>query len=114
MPTKNGLVGKEDRCGSPVRDLVLDGTGRNYVVPAVLSDVSSNGEKNEGEPWDGDAYLYAAIIPVTYGAALSYALWYKKMNGDCSCQECKRWCRYWWGKVMERGWNSLMVYTTAR
>jgi len=114
MPTENSSVGKEDRCASPVRDLVLDGTGRNYVVPAILSYVSSNGEKNEGEPWDGDAYLYAAIIPGTYGAAMSYALWYKKMNGDCSCQECKRGCRYWWGKVMERGWNCLMVYTTAR
>jgi len=60
---------------------VLDGTGSSYVVPAVLSYVSSNGEKNEGEPWDGDAYLYAAIIPATYGAAMSYALWYKKING---------------------------------
>jgi len=94
MPTENGSVGKEGRCASPVRDLVLDGTGISYVVPAVLSYVSSNGEKNEGEPWDGDAYLYAEIIPGTYGAAMSYALWYKKMNGDCSCQECKRWCRY--------------------
>jgi len=103
MPTEGGAVGKEDRCASPVKDLVLDGAGSSYVVPAVLSYVSSDGEKNEGEPWDGDAYLYAAIIPRTYGAAMSYALWYKKMNGDCSCQECKRWCRYWWGKVMERG-----------
>jgi len=95
MPTENSSFGKEDRCASPVRDLVLDGTGSSYVVPAVLSYVSSNGEKNDGEPWDGDAYLYAAIIPGTYGAAMSYALWYKKMNGDCSCQECKRCCRYW-------------------
>jgi len=93
-PTEDGLVGKEDRCASPVMDLVLNGAGRNYVVPAILSYVSSNGEKNEGEPWDGDAYLYAAIIPGTYRAAMSYALGYKKMNGDCSCQECKRWCRY--------------------
>jgi len=114
MPTENSSVGKEGRCASPVRDLVWDGTASSYVVPAVLSYVSSNGEKNEGEPWDGDAYLYAAIIPETYGAAVSYAFWYKKMNGDCSCQECKRWCRYWRGKVMERGWNCLMVYTTGR
>jgi len=114
IPTENGSVGKEGRCASPVRDLVLNGTGSSYVVPAVLSYVSSNSEKNEGEPWDGDAYLYAAIIRWTYGAAMSYPLWYKKLNGDCSCQECKRWCRYWWGKVMERGWNCLMVYTTAR
>jgi len=35
---------------------VLDGTGSNYLVPAVLSYVSSNGKKNEGEPWDGEAY----------------------------------------------------------
>jgi len=90
MPTESSAVGKEDRCASPVRDLVLDGAGSSYVVPAVLSYVSSNGEKHEGEPWDGDAYLYGAIIPGTYGAAMSYALWYKKMNGDCSCQECKR------------------------
>jgi len=114
MPTENGSVEKEDRCASPVRNLVLDGTGSSYVVPAVLSYVSFNGEKNEGEPWDGDAYLYAAIIPGTYGTAMSYALWYKKINGDCRCQECKRWCRYGWGKVMERRWNCLMVYTTAR
>jgi len=94
MPTENSSVGKEDRCASHVRNLVLDGTGSRYVVPAVLSDISSNGEQNEGEPWDGDAYLYAAIISGTY-AVMSYALWYKKMNGDFSCQECKRWCRYW-------------------
>ena len=50
MTTENGSVGKEGRCTSPVRDLVLDGAGRNFVVPAVLSYVSSNGEKNEGEP----------------------------------------------------------------
>jgi len=105
---------KEDRYASPVRNMVLDGTGSSYVVPAGLSYVSSNDEKNEDEPWNGDAYLYAVIIPGTYGAAISYALWYKKMNGDCSCQEFKRWCRYGWGKVMERGWNCLMVYTTAR
>jgi len=74
MPIESSAVGKEDTCTSPVRDLVLDGAGSSYVVPAVLSYVSSNGEKNEGEPWDGDAYLYAAIIPVTYGAAMSYAL----------------------------------------
>jgi len=85
MPTGSGAVGKEDRCALPVRNLVLDGTGSNYVVPAVLSYVSSNGEKNDGEPWDANAYLYAAIIPGTYGAAMSYTLWYKKMNGDCSC-----------------------------
>jgi len=113
MPTENGSVVKEDRCASPVRNLVLDGPGSRYVVPAVLSYVSSNGEKNECEPWDGHAYLYTAIIPETYGAVMYYALWHKKMNRDCSCQECKRWCRYWWGKVMEQGWNCLMVYTTA-
>jgi len=50
MSTENGSVGKEDRYASPVRDLVLDGTGSNYVVPAIVSYVSSNGEKNEGEP----------------------------------------------------------------
>jgi len=50
MPTESGLVRKEDRCTSPVRNLVLDGTGSNSVVPAVLSYISSNGEKNEGKP----------------------------------------------------------------
>jgi len=50
MPTEGGAVGKEHRCPSPVRNLVLDGAGRSYVVPAVLSYVSSNGERNEGEP----------------------------------------------------------------
>jgi len=114
IPTENSSVVKEDRCALPLRNLVLDGTGSSYVVPAVLSYVSSNGEKNEGEQWDGDAYLYTSIIPGVYGAMMSYALWYKKINGDCSSQECKRWCRYWWSKVMEWGWNCLMVCTTAR
>jgi len=114
MPTESGSVRKEGKCASPVRNLRLYGTGSSYVVPAVLSYVSFNGEKKDGKPWDGDKYLYAAIIPGMYGAVMSYALWYKKMNMDCSCQECKRWRRYWWGKVMERGWNCLMAYTTAR
>jgi len=57
MSTESGSVGKEDRCVSPVRNLVLDGTGSNYVVPAVLLYVSSNDEMNEGESWDGDANL---------------------------------------------------------
>jgi len=95
MPTESDAVGKEDICASPVRNLLLDRKGSSYVVPAVLSYVSSRGEKNEGELWDGDEYLYAAIIPGTYGAAMSSALWYEKMNGDCSCLECKRGCRYW-------------------
>jgi len=72
MPTEKGSVGKEERCASPVRNLVLDGTRSSYVVPAVLSYVSSNSERNEGETWDGDTYLYPAIIPGTYGPALSY------------------------------------------
>jgi len=50
MPTESGSVGKEDRCASPVSNLVLDGTGSSYVVPAVLLYVSCNGEKNEVEP----------------------------------------------------------------
>ena len=37
MPTENSSVGKEDRCNLTVRDLVLDGAGSSYVVPAVLS-----------------------------------------------------------------------------
>ena len=85
MPTVNSSVGNEGRCASPVRDLVLDGTESSYVVSAVLLYVFSNSVKTECEPWDGDAYFYAAIIPGTYGAVVSYALWYKKMNGDCSC-----------------------------
>ena len=44
---------------------MLEGTGSSYIVPAVLSSLSSNGEKNDGEPWDGHAYLYAAILPET-------------------------------------------------
>ena len=83
------------QCASPVRNLVLDGTGSNYVVASILSTISSNGANNLGEPWDGEAYLYASIGPGTYGAAMSYALWYKKMNGHWSCHECRRWCRYW-------------------
>jgi len=94
-PTKDGLVGKKDRCASPMRNLVLDRTGSSYVEPAVLSYVSFNGKKNKAEPWDSDAYSYAAIIPGIYSATMSYALWYTKMNRDCSCQESKRWCQYW-------------------
>jgi len=36
MPTERGSVGKEGRCASPMRNLVLDGTGNSYVVSAVL------------------------------------------------------------------------------
>jgi len=43
MPTESGSVAKEGRYASPVRNLVLDGTGSSYVVPLVLSCVSSNG-----------------------------------------------------------------------
>jgi len=71
MPTDGSSLGKEGKCASPVRDLGLDGTGSTYVVPAIHSYVSSNCRKNEGEPWDGDPYLYAAIIPGTYSAAMS-------------------------------------------
>jgi len=46
MPTESISVGKEGRCASPVRNLVLDRTGSSYVVPAVLSYVSSNSVKN--------------------------------------------------------------------
>jgi len=46
MPTNSSSVGKEGRCASPMRDLVLNGTGSTYVVPAILSYVSSDGEKN--------------------------------------------------------------------
>ena len=74
MLTENGSVVIKDRYASPVRNLVLDGTGSSYVVPTVLLYVSSNGEKNESEPWDGDAYLHAAIISGTCSAAMSYAL----------------------------------------
>jgi len=49
MPTENGSVVKEDSCASPVRNLVLDGTGSSYVGPAVPLYVSSNGEENQGE-----------------------------------------------------------------
>ena len=49
MLGENDSVGKKDRCASPVRNLVLDGTESNYVVPARLSYVSFNGVKNEGE-----------------------------------------------------------------
>jgi len=101
MPTDRGSVGKDDRCPSPVRNLVLHGTGSSYVVPAVLSYDSSNSENNEIKPWDSVIYLYPVIIPGTYSTVMSYALWYKKMSGDCGYQACKRWCRYWWGKVME-------------
>jgi len=50
MPTESSSAGKEGRCASPVRVLVLDGTESSYIVPTVLSYVSSTSEKNEGEP----------------------------------------------------------------
>jgi len=50
MPTENGSVGKEVRYASPVRNLVLEAKGSSYIVPAVLSCNSSNGEKNDSEP----------------------------------------------------------------
>jgi len=50
MLTESGSVGKEDICASPVRNLVLDGTESSYVVPTILSHLSSNGDKNEGKP----------------------------------------------------------------
>jgi len=31
----------------------------------------SESKKNESEPGDGDAYLYAVIIPSTYGSEIS-------------------------------------------
>jgi len=55
MPTNSSSVGKESGCDWPARDLVLDRTGSSCIVPAVLTYVSSNGEKNESEPWEGDA-----------------------------------------------------------
>jgi len=113
MPTENSSVVNEDRYALPVRNLVWDRTESSYVFPAVLSYISSNGGQNECELWNGDAYLYGTIIPGTYGAATSCAHWYKEMNGNCSCQECKRWCRYWWGKVTERGWNCSIMYANT-
>ena len=50
MPTESGAVGKKDRYASRVRDLVLDRTGSSYIVPAVLSYVSSDGEKYKVKP----------------------------------------------------------------
>jgi len=87
-------VGKEDRCASPVRNLVWDRKRSNHLFPALLSYLSSNGENNEGEQWDCDLYLYAVNTPGTNSAAMAYTLWYNKMNSDCSCKESKRWCRY--------------------
>jgi len=94
MATVSASVGKENRCASPVRNLVFNGIESSYVVPAVLSYVSPNGEKNKGEHWDCDVKLHTAIIPGTYVTVMCYPLWYKEMNRDCSCQECKRWYRY--------------------
>jgi len=74
MPTEGGSVGKEDRCTLPIRNLVLDGTGSSCGIPAVLSYVSSNGNKKDGKPWDGDAYLYPVIISGTYGTSMAYSL----------------------------------------
>jgi len=50
MPTESGSVGKKGRCTSPMKNLVLYGTGSSYVVPAVLSYFYSNGETNVSEP----------------------------------------------------------------
>jgi len=63
MPTESGSVYKEGRYTLPVIDLVLDGRGSSDFVPAVFSYLPCEGKKNKGEPWDSNAYLYAAIIP---------------------------------------------------
>ena len=73
MSIESSLVGKERRCSLLMRNLVLDGIESNYVVPALFSYDSSNGEKNKVEPWDRDADLYLLIIPGTFGAMMSYA-----------------------------------------
>jgi len=91
MPAKAGLDGLGGRCSSPVRDLVLDGMESSYIVSAVLSCVSSAGEKVESEPWNGDMYVYVAVIAGMFSTVISYAFWYKKLNGDRSCQECNKW-----------------------
>jgi len=85
MPTNSSSVGKEGRCASPVRNLVLDRIGSSSAVPAILLYISSDSEKKEGELWDVDAYLYVVIIPRMYVTRMSYTLWYKYKNGDCSC-----------------------------
>lgn len=77
MLIEGSLVGKESRCNSLVRYLVLDRTSSGYVVPTVSSYVSCNGKKNEGELWDDDAYLYPVMTPRMYGSVICYALWHK-------------------------------------
>jgi len=90
IATESGSIRKEGRYASPVRNLVLDGTGSSYVVPVIRSYASSKGEKNKAEPLNADMYLYAAIISRRYGAVMFYDLCYQKMNGDYNYQECKR------------------------
>jgi len=57
MPPKSGLVEKEGRCTSPVKDLVWDRTGSRYLVPGELSYVPSSSKKNEHEPCHADVYF---------------------------------------------------------
>jgi len=63
MPTESGLAGKKGRCASPIRNLMLDKTGSNYIVPAVLLYIISIDEKNKGKLYDSDVYLHPIIIP---------------------------------------------------
>jgi len=83
MPTESGSVGKDGRCTSPVRNLVLDRIGSSYIVPGKLLYRSSNSEKDKRKPRNSDMYLYFVIIPKTFDTMMSYALWYNKLNGDC-------------------------------
>jgi hypothetical protein len=66
------------------------------------------------EPWENIGWLSREIRPGTWGASFSCALWYMYGKNCGGCQECKVTCRYWWGKCVERGWDSLIWDTTAR
>ena len=65
------------------------------------------------EPWDDVDLLHVPILPGTWGAAFSTALWYMGGSQCGGCQECKRNCGYLWEKIGELGWDSLMWDTTA-
>ena len=59
---------------------MLDGIAGSYVVPTTLSYDSSNSKKNQGEPLEGDVYIYDRIIPGVYGPVL---VWAKSVEEFC-------------------------------
>lgn len=91
------------------RDELFWEPGTEEVVEQFSFDFAGIGE----DAWDDDYWLGLPIISGTTGAAFCNSL-VSYRNSDDECGDCKDWCRYWWGYVLERGWEYLLYDTTAR